>query len=81
MSDNPIPARTAAECIDRLRLEKEQLQKLLAQLMYWMDKAREGQPLDLDKFNAVYNECNYVLSDDGGAPDQPTDSDATTKGE
>jgi hypothetical protein len=65
--DNPIPARSAAECIDRLRLANEKLREVLAKIMYWMDRAREGQEIDLDKFNNAYNECNDALANDDDA--------------
>lgn len=57
-----VPAILPAQCIDNLRLRKEEIIQTLSKLMYWMDKAREGQEIDLDKFNVVWKECEEVVN-------------------
>ena len=66
-------ARSMAEIIDRLRLEKECLVKRLGKLMYWMDKSREGQEIDIDKFNKFWEECQEVIRNEG----EPSPSDVS----
>ena len=62
-NQNPKPARTAAECIDRLRMERDQLRNALSRLMYWMDKAREAQEIDINVFNVVWEECSFLIKE------------------
>lgn len=56
------PAISSAQCIENLRTRKEEIVETLSKLMYWMDKAREGQEIDLEKFNVVWKECEEVVN-------------------
>jgi hypothetical protein len=71
-----IPARSPAQCIDRLRLEKDSLVTALAKLMYWMDKARESQDIDVEEFNKVWFECMKLVSDYSDKPPEPRENKA-----
>jgi hypothetical protein len=67
LRQNPKPARSILQVIDRQLLRIEHFQQALSSLMYWMDRAREGKEFsdaDLTRFNALWDECNQLV--DGG---------------
>jgi len=66
-------ARSTAEIIDKLRLEKQYFIERLGKLMYWMDRCREGQEIDIDKFNKFWEECQEVIRNEG----EPSESEVS----
>jgi hypothetical protein len=78
---NPKPARSILQVIDRQLLRIEHFQQALSSLMYWMDRlsslmywmdrAREGKEfsdVDLMRFNALWDECNQLVDGGGQCP-------------
>lgn len=47
--------------IEKVITENANLRECLASLMYWMDRARSGADINLDRFNECWRKCEDAL--------------------